>query len=202
MKLIVFDTEATALTPGQLCQISYLMIDGQTIEGKNMFLRVEEMSESAYNVHHMSVEQLAELSQGQVFADWAQELMGDFSQADMLIGHNVSADDRYLRVEFERLGMRLAKKKTFCTMNYFTYVLKLKQRVNWSRHPKPPKLQELTEYYGLSEEYIAQKAAEWFGGGQSAHDARYDAAATYLCVVEGTKKGDLKGVLDKECIGI
>ncbi len=197
MKLIVFDTEATALTPGQICQISYLMIDGERIEGKNMFFSVEEMSESAYNVHHMSVEQLKELSEGAVFADRAQELLTDFSWADMLVGHNVSADDRYLRVEFERLGLKLGKKKTFCTMNYFTYVLKLKQRVSWSRHPKPPKLQELIKYYGLSEEGVSKKAQEWFGGGEAAHDARYDAAATYLCVVEGTKKGDLKGVLDR-----
>ena len=160
-----------------------------------MFFSVEEMSQSAYEVHHMSMEDLQVLSGGEEFADRAQELMDDFSRADMLIGHNVAADDRYLRVEFERLGMKLSKKKTFCTMNYFTYVLGLKQRVGWSRHPKPPKLQELTEHYSLSEEYISQKAEEWFGGGAAAHDARYDTAATYLCVIEGTKKGDLKGVL-------
>lgn len=194
MKLIVFDTEATALRDGQICQISYLMIDGEQIDGKNMFFSVEEMSESAYNVHHMSVEELKELSGGEEFMDRAVELLKDFNKADLIIGHNVAADMRYLRTEFERLNINMGKKKTFCTMNYFTYVLKLKQRQGWSRHPKPPKLQELTEHYGLSEEYIAQKAGEWFGGGAAAHDARYDAAATWLSVVEGTRKGDLKGI--------
>ncbi len=195
MKLIVFDTEATALTPGQICQISYLMIEGEQIIGKNMFFSVEEMSESAYNVHHMSVEDLKELSHGEEFMDRSMELLRDFTQADMIIGHNVAADMRYLRTEFERLNISLGKKKTFCTMNYFTYVLKLRQKQSWSRHPKPPKLGELTEHYGLSEEYIAQKAAQWFGGGAAAHDARYDAAATWLSVIEATKKGDLKGLL-------
>ena len=28
MSIIVFDTEATDLTPGQICQLSYLIVDG------------------------------------------------------------------------------------------------------------------------------------------------------------------------------
>ena len=32
MKIIVFDTEATDLTPGQICQLSYLIVeDGRVI---------------------------------------------------------------------------------------------------------------------------------------------------------------------------
>ena len=194
MRLIVFDTEATDLVPGQLCQISYLIVENGSITGKNMFFAVDEMSEGAQEVHGMSIEDLETLSGGERFADRAQEIFDDFSTADRLIGHNVSADDRYLRVEFERLGMKLKKIKTFCTMNYFTCVMNLKRKINTGR-PKPPKLEELVEFYGLTPEYVAEKAGEWFGGGGQAHDARYDTAATYLCVIKGTEKGDLRGVL-------
>lgn len=194
MKLIVFDTEATDLVPGQICQLSYLIVDKGIITGKNMFFAVDEMSEGAQAVHGMSIEDLEELSGGERFADRAEEVFEDFCNADRLIGHNVSADDRYLRVEFERLGMKLPKIKTFCTMNYFTCVVNLKRKFNTGR-PKPPKLVELTQFYALSEEEIAEKAAQWFGGGGAAHDARYDTAATYLCVEAGTKKGDLRGLL-------
>ena len=194
MRLIVFDTEATNLVPGQLCQISYLIVENGSITGKNMFFAVDEMSEGAQEVHGMSIEDLETLSGGERFADRAQEIFDDFSTADRLIGHNVSADDRYLRVEFERLGMKLKKIKTFCTMNYFTCVVNLKRRINNGR-PKPPRLEELAEFYQITPEYAAQKAVEWFGGGSAAHDARYDTAATYLCLEAGTKKGDLRGIL-------
>lgn len=194
MKLIIFDTEATDLTPGQICQLSYLTVEDGQISGKNLFFAVDEMSEGAYEVHGMSMENLDELSGGERFEDRAEEIFEDFSSADLLIGHNVSADDRYLRVELERAGLKLKKIKTFCTMNYFTCVMNLKRKINTGR-PKPPKLEELVEYYGLSPEFVAEKAAEWFGGGGQAHDARYDTAATYLCVVKGTEKGDLRGVL-------
>lgn len=195
MKIIVFDTEATDLVPGQICQLSYLLIEGESIIGRNIFFAVDEMSEGAYEVHGMSIDDLDELSGGDRFEDWADAVFEEFSNADLLIGHNVSADDRYIRVEFERCGLELPKIKTFCTMNYFTGVMNMKRRINIGR-PKPPKLCELVEFYGLTEEFVSQKAEEWFGGGAAAHDARYDTAATWLCVVEATKKGDLKGIID------
>ena len=34
MKIIVFDTEATDLTPGQICQLSYLIVE----DGKEQWL--------------------------------------------------------------------------------------------------------------------------------------------------------------------
>ena len=64
MKLIIFDTEATDLTPGQICQLSYLMADGGQVQGKNMFFTVDEMSEGAQEVHGLSMEALKELSGG------------------------------------------------------------------------------------------------------------------------------------------
>ena len=194
MSIIVFDTEATALTPGQICQLSYLMVDGEQVVGKNMFFSVDEMSESSYEVHGMSMEDLEELSGGERFEDRAQEIFEDFEGARLWIGHNVSADDRYLRVEMERAGYKLSRKKTFCTMNYFTGVMNMARKYNIGR-PKPPKLEELAQFFELTEEEIEQKSCEWFGGGAAAHDARYDTAMTYLCVLRGAQSGQLRGIL-------
>ena len=194
MKLIVFDTEATDLTPGQICQLSYLMVENGSVTGKNMFFQVDEMSEGAQEVHGMSLEDLEQLSGGERFEDRVAEIFADFEWADMLVGHNVAADDRYIRVEFERTGRKLKKKLTFCTMNYFTSTTNLKRKVNTGR-PKPPRLEELWEHYGISTDDIAARSAEWFQGGGQAHDARFDTAATYMCLLEATKKGDVRGVL-------
>ncbi|NLG26221.1 MAG: 3'-5' exonuclease [Clostridiales bacterium] len=194
MRSIVFDTEATDLTPGQICQLSYLMLDGGRIEGKNMFFAVDEMSEGAFEVHGLSREALDELSGGERFEDRADEVFADFAAAGLWIGHNVSADDRYLRAEMERLGRRLPKVKTFCTMNYFTGVMSMARKVNIGR-PKPPKLEELVAFFGLTPEQVAAQAAEWFGGGGTTHDARYDTAATCMCVLEAARQGQLRGVL-------
>ena len=105
MKLIVFDTEATDLTPGQICQLSYLMIEDGAVTGKNMYFAVDEMSEGAQEVHGMSIEDLDELSGGDRFEDRVDEIFADFSGCGLLVGHNVAADDRYIRVEFERCGL-------------------------------------------------------------------------------------------------
>ncbi len=194
MKLIIFDTEATDLTPGQICQLSYLMADGGQVQGKNMFFTVDEMSEGAQEVHGLSMEALKELSGGLRFEDRAQEIYQDFSACDMLVGHNVAADDRYLRVELERCGLKLKRLNTFCTMNYFTSDTQLKRKVNTGR-PKPPKLSELVAYFQIPEEEIAQKADLWLGGGGQLHDARFDTVATYLCLLEAARQGKIRGVV-------
>lgn len=194
MSVLIFDTEATDLIPGQICQLSYLLADGGNVTGKNLFFEVDDMSEGALEVHGLTLDMLRELSGGARFEDAAREVLQDFASAKLWVGHNVSADEKYLRVEMERCGLKLPKKPTFCTMNYFTSDMNLMRKVNIGR-PKPPKLTELVQHFDLSEEFVAERAAEWFGGGGALHDARFDTAATYLCLVEGTKRGRLRGVL-------
>lgn len=194
MKIIVFDTEATDLVPGQICQLSYLIVDGAEVRGKNMFFAVDDMSEGAQEVHGMSVEDLNRLSGGEIFKDRAEEILEDFSACGLLVGHNVAADDRYLRVEFSRLGMSLKKIKTFCTMNYFTGEAQLKQKIATGR-PKPPKLSELIEHFDIIPDEIAERAHVWFDGAGALHDARYDTAATYLCLLKAVRQGKVRGIL-------
>lgn len=194
MKLITYDTEMTALTPGQICQISYIISDEAGIRGKNMFFSVDEMSEGSFEVHGLSLEMLDELSGGERFEDRAREIYEDFADAKMIIGHNVAADDRFLRTELERAGLTLPKIRLFCTQNYFSGIMMMQRKYQTGR-PKPPKLIELAEFLGLTEERISACAELWFGGGAQAHDARFDAAMTFLCVQEGTARGMLRGVL-------
>ena len=194
MRLIVFDTETTDLRPGQICQLAYLICDGEAVSGKNMFFSVDSMSEGSQNVHGMSMEELAILSGGDRFETRAAEILRDFSSAELLVGHNVSFDDRFLRAELERAGMTLGRVRTFCTMNYFTADLNMKRKFQTGR-PKPPKLVELAAYFGLDDAEIEQNSAQWFGGGGNAHDARFDTAMTFMCLREGARRGMIRGIL-------
>ena len=194
MSIITFDTETTALKPGQICQLSYLMYEGGEVKGKNLFFTVDDMSEGSEAVHGFSMEALEELSGGERFEDRSQEIFDDFSSAKMLIGHNVIFDDNFLRTELTRAGMKLPRIKLFDTMNYFTPIM-LMAPVQRNTRCKPPKLIELAAYLGLTDEEISERADEWFGGGAAAHDARFDAAMTFLCLKKATEKGMLRGVL-------
>ncbi len=129
MKTIVFDTEATDLIPGQICQIASLIITDGQVQGKNFFFSVDQMSQGAFEVHGFSMEALAELSGGEYFEDRARELLLDYNSADLVVGHNVAADEKYLRVEMERCGLKLKKLNTFCTMNYTTGIMNMLRKV-------------------------------------------------------------------------
>lgn len=194
MRIAVFDTETTDLVPGQICQISYLLCEGDVAQGKNFFFTVDQMNERSQEIHGLSMEMLAEMSEGHRFEDDAAEIFEDFSGCKMIVGHNVSFDERFLRAEFSRCDMNLPRIAPFCTMNYFAATMNLVRKVNIGR-PKPPRLEELVTYYALSPEMIVEFAAQAFAGGGAAHDARYDTAATYMCLREATRKGHVRGVL-------
>lgn len=192
--IIVFDTEATDLEPGQICQLSYLMVEEGKVTGHNHFFSVDDMSEGAREVHGFSIEMLAELSQGAWFEDKAALILEDFNLARLLVGHNVAADERYLRVEMERAGLKMKKQRTFCTMNYASGIMNMQRKVVTGR-PKPPKLSELAAFYGVGDGEVESKVQEWFlAEGAGLHDARYDTAMTYLCLLRAIEKGDLRGL--------
>lgn len=193
MKTIVFDTEATDLTPGQICQLACLVQENDQVVGKNYYFSVDDMSEGALEVHGLSMDRLQELSGGLYFEDQAEEILQLFNAADLVVGHNVQADERYLRVEMERAGKKLKRLNTFCTMNYASGIMNMQRKVVTGR-PKPPKLSELAEYYGITEEDAQQGMSAWFSDTAGLHDARYDTVLTYLCLQAAIKKGDLRGL--------
>lgn len=183
--IIYFDTETTGLRPGQICQLSYIMQNDGGSVAKNMYFCVDDMEQSAYAVHGLSLEKLRELSDGAKFSDRIEEIEEDFSKADMTVSHNVAFDFMFMRAEFERAGRIFMFKNQFCTMKNMTPVCKLPRRTGEGY--KYPKLSELCGYFSLAENDIVSAGKKLFGDVYGAHDARFDTSAVYLAVNEGIR---------------
>lgn len=190
MKLLFFDTETTDRTPGNVCQLSYIIVDTntkpQTTFGKNYFFAVDEMSPEAQKVHGFSLIKLYELSQGKYIEDLVGEFENDFKEADILIGHNVSFDLNFMTSEFNSLGIEFKPKNSFCTMNYYKNVCKIYKPNGTFKFPK---LAEVIDFLNISQDEVNACAMKMFGGTNNYHDARFDTAALYLIVIDGIKKG-------------
>ncbi|WP_027633830.1 3'-5' exonuclease [Clostridium hydrogeniformans] len=192
MKLIFFDTETTDIKPelGSICQLSYILVDTSTkpntTVGRNFFFTVDNMSPSAEAVHGFSLEKLYELSEGNYFEDQVETFINDFLTADILIGHNVSFDIKFLSHELSGIGEFFEPNLSFCTMSYYKNICRL---CNVRGDIKNPKLEEVIAFLSITKEMIAEKSEALFEGSGNYHDARFDTAATYLIVTEGIKKG-------------
>ncbi|MBQ8087973.1 MAG: hypothetical protein IJ234_06055 [Clostridia bacterium] len=183
-KWIALDVELDGMHPGRIIQLSYLIIEGRRVRGKNMYFSVRAVNRYAKKVHGLSAAQLRRLSHGEVFASRADEIYDDFKDCSLVIGHDVAGDMRYLKYEFKRIGVDFPNIPIFCTLKHYTEEAHIPLKQN-PKVLKPPRLGELTEHFGLSQEFIAAKCAKWYGGGDHPHDARYDAAAAYLCMLVG-----------------
>lgn len=190
MKMIFFDTETTGLRPGNICQLSYILVDtnikpNKTI-GKNIFFTVEYVEPSAENIHGFSVEYLRELSNGKSFRDSLETFVDDFKTADILIGHNVNFDIKFITHEFISCSEHFRPNHIFCTMNYYKTICKI---LNNNGNYKNPRLEEVVKFLNITSEQISALSKKLFQGDGNFHDARFDTAATYLIVTEGIKKG-------------
>ncbi|MBM7871378.1 DNA polymerase-3 subunit epsilon [Clostridium pascui] len=190
MKMIFFDTETTGLRPGSICQLSYILVDTDLkptkTTGRNIFFTVEYVEPSAEKVHGFSVEKLYKLSNGRYFEDCLEEFLLDFQTADVIIGHNVSFDIKFLTSELEGCGEDFNCKHIFCTMNYYKNICNLKNSHN---DIKAPKLEEAIKFLNIEHSHIDVLSKKLFDDTANFHDARFDTTATYLLVTEGIKKG-------------
>ena len=181
--ILCFDTETTSLYPGQICQLSYVCQDGASLRARNLFFTVDQMEYSAYAVHGFSIEKLRALSGGKRFEDYIDVIEQDFGSADVIVSHNTAFDFSFMRAEFERLGKVFEIKREFCTMKKFTPVCKLpKKRGEGYKYPK---LVELCEYFGITDQRIEQVSQKVFGETASFHDARFDTSALLLALNMG-----------------
>ena len=199
MDAIFFDTETTGFRPGNICQLSYIAVDGSLVSGTNFFYKVSYVEPGAQKIHGLSVEALNRLSGGQEFAGSAERIYADFSTRGQWIAHNYKFDHSFLQAEFHRLGMTPPKAESqFCTMRYYTPIMKLPSA--WrktgpqydAQQYKYPKLSELIEFIGISEDEIIDCAQSLFSVTPceiKQHDARYDCTATYLCYKSGIAAG-------------
>lgn len=178
--ILYFDTETTGLHPGQICQLSYVMQCGNDLSSRNFFFTVDDVEYSAYMVHGFSVELLKKLSGGKTFADFIDVIEKDFFSADVVIAHNFSFDQMFMRTEFERQNRVFSVKKEFCSMKRSTPLCALKRKTGAGY--KYPKLSELCTFLGISDEQIQSASQEIFGAKAGFHDARFDTAALCLAV--------------------
>lgn len=193
MKTIILDTESNGNKFEQMCQLSYIISDNKELSAKNFFFSVDSMNEYAQKKHGFSKMRLHELSGGKRFRDRLPEFIDDFVDLDLICGHNVASDLRILKLSFNDAGYQLLNHRSFCTMKHFDNATNLKSRTG--KH-KPPRLDELCRFYRIPEQRILDFCVFLFGeSAYRAHDARFDATATYLCIVEAQKRGDLRGVI-------
>ena len=181
--ILYTDTETTSITPGKICQLSYVMQDKKATTTKNFFFSVDYVDPGALAVHGFSVDKLLALSGGKRFYDYAEEVYSDFAAADVIVGHNVSFDVGFLRAELERCGLGFDFGNLFCTMKTMTPVCKLKR--NSSPGYKYPKLSELCSFFSLTDTEIKGDVKRLFGADVGFHDARFDTVALYLIANRG-----------------
>ena len=181
--ILYFDTETTGLHPGQICQLSYIMQDGDKLSARNIFFTVDQMDYGAECLHGFSMEKLRILSGGKRFKDFIDVIEKDFLSADVVVSHNFAFDSMFMRAEFERLGRVFKTKKEFCSMKASTPLCKLKR----SRGDgyKYPKLSELCEYFDIDNYKILSASSNIFGSKTGFHDARFDTTAVLLAMNKG-----------------
>lgn len=193
MKTIVLDTEMNGMPRQEICQLSYIMSVDGVRTGRNYFFTVASMNTYAQKKHGFSKHRLYELSGGRSFLERFYEFCDDFLDVDLICGHNVSSDLHVLRGSFADAGFQLPRVRAFCTMNHFDNAMHLTNKLG---SHKPPRLDELCRYMGLTETQIQDFCKDMYGkSAYRAHDARFDAAATFLCIEEGQRRGDIRGVI-------
>ena len=186
--VIYFDTETSGLRPGQICQLSYVVEDKNSVRAENLFFKVDNVEYSAYLVHGLSADKLSKLSGGKTFADHIEKIEKDFSSADLVVAHNYSFDSMFMRKEFERLNKVFCVKKEFCSMKKATPICALER--NSGVGYKYPKLSELCAHFGVDDEFVKIVCQKFFGGAEGFHDARFDTTALFLAVRNASKQCD------------
>lgn len=190
MKLLFLDTETTDKSPGQICQLTYIIYDTDLpkenrVSAKNFFFSVDFVSDTAYNVHGFDVDTLKKLSGNLTFKDLYKLFKKDLMENDFILGHNVNFDISFLKREFDRIDIEFKPKNLFCSMNYFKNILKLKSSIGTI---KSPKLSELLEHLKITEENILDSTNKLFNSEETYfHDARFDTTALYLAIIKSIK---------------
>jgi DNA polymerase III epsilon subunit-like protein len=187
---LFFDTETTGLPKKwkasvidvdnwpRLVQLAFLMYDDsgtQVSEGDFIIKPVGfSIPSDASKIHGITTEQA--LEKGQPLLSVLQYFNGIVQQADYLVAHNMSFDEKIVGAEFLRNGMTntLSRKNKICTMERTTNFCAIEGPYGY----KWPKLSEL--HYKL------------FGVNfEEAHNAAADIQATARCFWELKRRGKL-----------
>lgn len=190
-RMLIFDTETTGFRPGNICQLSYLIVDDGKVTPGNYYFKVGYVEPGAQRIHGLSVEKLKRLSNGKSFVDYHHEFIDDFTNADLLVAHNFNFDNTFLKSEFSRCGISNFYPDSLCTMNYFTNICKIPSDSGYGY--KWPRLEELIAYFKIKEKTINDATRDYFASKDLGyHDARFDTTATYLCLIKALDMGLIK----------
>ena len=187
---LFFDTETTGVPMDydlparftrnwpRLVQLAWIVTDedGNTLKEGNEIIRPEgfDIPEDAVSVHGITTEKA--MQDGKPLQDVIRDFLHDAEQAQCLVGHNISYDQRVVSAELYRLGLTdiLSDKECICTMKSTTNFCKIPGYYGY----KYPKLQEL--YRKLFDSDF-----------EDAHDAMADITATMKCFFELLRIGKI-----------
>lgn len=186
MKRYVFlDTETSGLCDfwDYICQLSYLVTDKDlnVIETKNFYFYVPEVGREAISVHGLTPDILKKLSGGKKFEDFADEIVEDLKNAELVICHNAEFDLGFVRYALEAVekyrGKTQINNNYFCTMEAYTDILQIPHRYYKVKYPR---LKEVIDYLNVTDDDIKKVIDNSFGESRGYHDSRYDVACTYI----------------------
>lgn len=182
---LIFDVETTGLDAenNYISQLSYIIVGSEGQIAKNFFFTVPKMEKGAEDTHKLSMSKLEMLSQGKTFKECAAEILMDFKNCDLCIGHNINFDLKFIKKEFERINIKInyLQEKVYCTMHEYTDILKLKN----TRYKgyKWPKLEEVVNYLNMDEEKLLNLTRKIYDISNyddfnGYHDSRFDVICT------------------------
>lgn len=190
-RMLFFDTETTGFRPGNICQLSYIIVYGNSIDAKNYYFKVDYVEYGAQKVHGLSVEQLQKLSGNKTFKNNFDLILDDFTNSELLVAHNFNFDLSFLKAEYERCGNSFKYNNSLCTMKYFTDICRIPNS-NGNGY-KWPKLEEMIRYFKIKDKEILKTTREIFNADKTNyHDARFDTVAVYMCYMKALEKGLIK----------
>ena len=190
---ILADTETNGLNPGQICQLSYIVLDDnlEILKGCNYFCMVEYMPQKVAEIHGFTMQKLRQCSKGKIFKDHFPQIKKDFFKDHIFVAHNAGFDLKFLQTEFKRCDPDLDYNPvdTICTMKRVTNICKIpnSKRTGY----KYPRLSEALDFFNISEEFVLDKSQKIFNTDEVAfHDARFDIIGVYFILSEMRKTGD------------
>lgn len=170
---VLFDFETTGLQPpkDKPLQLAYLLLNPyfQVLKAKNFYFQVqEEVPLSATKIHGLTKAKLLALGAKPLIYH-QKEIQLDFSTKGILpIAHNVNFDILFLKNFF----LQKSSLKLFCTMKYYTNIIKLPGLYN---DFKWPKVSETMKYLHIDENQALLTCKELFlSDSIGYHDARFD----------------------------
>lgn len=185
---IVLDTETNSFTPGQITQLSYLMVEDNKIKrGVNYFFSVETINKGIVDLTGRNKATLDVLSHGDVFADCAEEIHTDLNNKT-IIAHNARFDSTFLKAEFERLNIDFDANFR-CTMKESAEAIK----TNFDFHKANISQEELSDLLNIPNLFVKTLVSKYFKDSANSyrHDSCWDVAELYLIYNELIKKGYL-----------